>query len=257
MQDPKAQSDADARLLADLSALADGSLEPRRAEIVSELIAGSPELRERYEREQRAVAMLHELRGDHAPHSLRLAIDARRHQAPRRRGRLLYAGALAVTVSAVVAVLVLLLPGGSPGAPSVSQAASLASRGSTLSAPPLDPRQPAKLEQDVQEVYFPNWGWGGWHASGRRVDQFAGRLAVTVYYTKGARQIAYTILEAPPLGWPGARMTQLDGIHLQSFVLNGRLVVTWRRAGHTCILSGSAVTVPELAKLAGWDAPGL
>jgi hypothetical protein len=259
MQEPEAQPDPDAKLLAELSALADGSLDPKRAEIVSGLIACSPELRARYEREQRAVGVLHELRGDRAPHSLRLAIDARRRPATRRRGRLLYVGALAATVSAAVALLVLLLPGGSPGAPSVSQAAALAMRGPAVAPPVPDGANPAKLNRDVQEVYFPNWHGFRWEASGSRVDKIAGRLAVTVFYTnkQDSRQIAYTILAAPPLRWPGSRMLNLNGIELQSFVWNGRLVVTWRRAGHTCVLSGSGVSVAQLAKLAGWEAPGL
>jgi hypothetical protein len=259
MQEANAQPEPDARLLADISALADGSLDPQRAKIVSELIANSPELRERYEREQRAVSLLHELRDDRAPHALRLALDANRRAARPRRGRLLYGGALAVTVSAVVLALVLLLPGGSPGAPSVSQAAALALRGPAIAAPVPVHTNPAKLSQDVQEVYFPNWEWMKWEASGRRVDTLAGRPAVTVYYTntRTSREIAYTIVGAPPLRWPGSRTLNLSGIQLQSFVLNGRLVVTWRRAGHTCVLSGSGMTVAELAKLAGWKAPGL
>lgn len=257
MQEPETQPDADPRLLAELSALADGSLDPKRAEVVSELVSRSPELRERYEREQRAVAILNELRSDQAPHSLRLAIEAQRRPAPRRRGRLVYAGALAATV--VVAMVVLLLPGGSPGAPSVSQAADLALRGPVLEAPVPVRANPAKLSQDVEDVYFPNWTGLNWEASGLRTDTIAGYRAVTVYYTntQDSRQIAYTILSAPPLRWPNSRTRNLDGIHLQSFVRNGRLVVTWRRAGHTCVLSGPGMTVAQLAELASWEAPGL
>jgi hypothetical protein len=259
MQEPNAHPDLDARLLADLSALADGSLDPQRAEIVTEQIANSPELRERFEREQRAVSILHEVRDDRAPHSLRLAIDAHRRPQTTRRGRLFGASALAVTVSVVVAALVLLLPGGSPGGPSVSQAAALALRGSAVAPPAPVHTNPAKLAQDVQEVYFPNWEWMKWEASGRRIDTLAGRPAVTVYYTntQTSRQIAYTIVGSPPLRRPGSRTLNLNGIQLQSFVLNGRLVVTWRRAGHTCVLSGSGMTVAQLARLAGWQAPGL
>jgi hypothetical protein len=47
-------------------------------------------------------------------------------------------------------------------------------------------------------------------------------------------------------------MLHLSGVDLQSFALRGRLVVTWRKGGHTCILSGSGVPRAELAKLAGW-----
>jgi len=256
MQESKPQPDIDAGLLADLSALADGSLDPERAESVRELIVNSPELRERFEREERAVSILHELRDDRAPHSLRLAIDAQRRSAPRRRGRLLYGGALAVTVSAVVAFLVLLLPVGSPGAPSVSQAAALALRGATLPAPSV--HSAVKLNQDVQDVYFPNWqGSFGWKAAGKRVDHIGGHVAVTVYYKRWGHTIAYTILDAPPLRWNNSPIVNLDGIRLQSFVGHGRLVVTWRRGGQTCILSGTRLTVGELAQLASWKAPGL
>jgi hypothetical protein len=34
--------------------------------------------------------------------------------------------------------------------------------------------------------------------------------------------------------------------------VNSRLVVTWRRAGHTCVLSGMGVTADELEQLAVW-----
>jgi len=89
------------------------------------------------------------------------------------------------------------------------------------------------------------------------VSRVAGRLAVTVYYTKAGRQIAYTILGAPPLRWPGTRPHWISGTELQAFVLRGRLVVTWRRAGHTCVLSGSGVSAGQLLNLAAWKAPGL
>jgi hypothetical protein len=254
MREARNEPEADARLMRDISALADGSLDPKRAERVSELIASSSALRERYEGEQRALAMLRELREDRAPHSLRLAIDARR--APRRRARLLSAGALVATVAAAVVLLVLLLPGGSPGAPSISQAAALALRGATLPAPSV--HSAVKLNQDVQELYFPNWkGSFGWEAAGKRVDRIGGHVAVTVYYKRWGKTIAYTILDAPPLRWTNHPMLQLNGIRLQGFADHGRLVVTWRRGGHTCILSGAGATVAELAKLAGWEAPGL
>lgn len=258
MRERTPEDEPNAELLAELSALADGSIDPKRAPVVRELIAKSSDLTRRYERELQAVAALRELREDRAPLGLRLALDARQAPTPRRRTRVWPAGALAATVAAAVALLVLLLPGGSPGAPSVSQAAALALRGSDLRPPALDPVHRTKLMQDVQQVYFPNWGLIGWRASGRRVDRFAGRLAVTVYYTDTwlARRVAYTILETPALPWPTPRTTSLDGIELQSLLSHGRQVITWRRAGHTCVLSGEGMSVAELAKLARWEVPG-
>jgi hypothetical protein len=273
----RSEAEPDPRILAELSALADGSLAPERADEVLERIEASPGLAERYERERRAVGALRELRSDRAPASLRFAIEEHRLRAPARRervryggilglatagraGRILYGGTLAAATAVAVALLILLLPGGSPGAPSVSQAAALALTGPTGKAPAVDPRRHSLLRLDVQETYFPHWsGWFGWQAVGQRVDRLDGKLAVTVYYRfkRDGREIAYTILASPPLRRPDARAAQVDGISLQSFTMHGRLVVTWRRAGHTCILSGARTSTAELAKLAGWKADGL
>ena len=252
----KSEAEPDAKVLAELSAFADGTLDPGRADAVRELIATSPELHERYERELQAVEAMHELRADRAPATLRIAVDTRRQRAPRRRTRLLYAGAFGTTVAAVVALLVLLLPGGSPGAPTVSQAAALATRGAVLAAPA---EHGVKLNEDVQETYFPNWRQTfGWWASGKRVDRLGDRTAVTVYYSnEHSQRVAYTIVTSPPLHWTPAGMNQVNGIAMQRFVQHGRMNVTWRRDGHTCVLSASGVSATELARLASWEIPGL
>jgi hypothetical protein len=39
-------------------------------------------------------------------------------------------------------------------------------------------------------------------------------------------------------------------------MLNGRQVVTWRRAGHTCVLSAAGLPGTELQRLASADPPG-
>jgi hypothetical protein len=168
-----------------------------------------------------------------------------------------FTGALAGAVAAAVLALVL-LPAGTPGAPSVSQAAGIAVRGPAQAPPSADPRQPAKLGKDVQDVYFPNWSKSfGWEATGQRSDRLRGRLAVTVYYRWRGHTIAYTIVSAPALSQPSARVTSVNGTALRTLTINGRLVVTWRRAGHTCVLSGVGIPATELQKLAAWKAPGI
>jgi anti-sigma factor RsiW len=244
-------AEPDRRTLAELSALADGTLDPGRVPAVQELIADSPELSRRYERELRAVAALHAVRPERAPAQLRIRLSARRVDRRPRRRRLLYAGALGSAVAAAVAALVLLLPGGAPGSPSVSQAAALALRGAVMAAPATHPG--ANRNQDVQEIYFPDWSRAGWRAVGQRVDRFENRTAVTVYYEWKGKRVAYTILAAPALRRPTTRMRRLDGLGFQSLASGGRLIVTWRRAGHTCILSGSGVSTAELARLAAQD----
>jgi anti-sigma factor RsiW len=246
------------RELAELSALADGSLDPARREEVQARINASPELSALYERERRVVQLLQASNAEvRAPAALRARIDAERpSRAVRTRRRVVFGGSLAAGLAAVALALVLLLPGGAPGAPSVSQAASLAWLGSTAPPPPLDPDNPIKLGRNIQQVYFPNWRPFGWRASGQRTDRINGRNAATVYYRHG-EEIAYTIVASPTLEAPVAEVSVLKGTVLRTVRMDGRLVVTWQRDGHTCVLSGVGVPASTLQRLAAYEVPGL
>jgi hypothetical protein len=248
------------RELADLSALADGSLDPARREEVSARIAASPELSALYERERRVVEVLHEARStDRAPVGLRARIGAERpSRKVRSRRRFSYGGAVAAALAAVALALALILPSGSPGAPSVSQAADLAVRGAAVSAPTPDPDSPAKLNLRVNSVYFPNWSQRFRSpATGARSDHINGRLAVTVYYKWRGQALAYTIVGGPSLSTPSARVSMVDGTVFRTLSENGRTIVTWRRAGHTCVLSAKGVPTVVLHRLAAWEAPAV
>jgi anti-sigma factor RsiW len=243
------------RELADLSALADGSLDPARRADVEAHIAASPELSGLLEREQRVVEMTHEANSEtRAPAALRARIEAERPRASvRARRRTVYVGGLAGALAAVVLALVLILPAGTPGSPSVSQALALATRGPVAAAPVADPRAPEKLNARIEALYFPNWNRSlHWRAIGQRSDRIGGRLAVTVYYSLRGKRVAYTIVGAPVLNTPSARVRTLNGTEFRTLRLGGRLVVTWRRAGHTCVLSGAGVPASVLQRLAAW-----
>jgi hypothetical protein len=242
--------------LADLSALADGSLDPSRRQAVEDRIAGSLHLRARYEREQAAVEALQQAAAEPAPARLRMRLEAQRASrvaAPQRKTP--YA-VLAGTLAVAAAALALLLPGGTPGSPSVSQAAQLALRGPSGPAPPADPTDPRmKLAQRLQGLYFPNWSATlGWRPVGARSDRLGGRPAVTVYYQRQGMSVAYTIVGAPTLAQPSSPLTHLGGFALRALDLRGRTVVTWRRAGHTCVLSAVGVPTRVLERLADWPA---
>ena len=261
MDEPTDRAEPSPRLLAELSALADGTLGPEREAALRRRIAGSPELTKRYEREERAVAALATVRADRAPERLRARIEAERRT--RSRGPLprlgMAWGTAAVAALAVAAIaIVLLLPAGTPGGPSVSEAASLALRGPAMPAPlPSGSGPDVTLNRDVEDVYFPNWHHVfGWRASGQRVDRLDGRKAVTVYYARDHKRIAYTIVAVPALELPNADTHWLNGTKLQTFAMGERQVVTWRRAGHTCVLSGVGVSRAELWKLAASKVPG-
>jgi anti-sigma factor RsiW len=244
--------------LADIAKLADGTLDPARRDEVRARIEGSPALSAAYEREQRMVALLGEARAtDRAPAGLRAHIEAQRQSRPRARAqrrRFAYAGALSGALAALILALVLLLPGGTAGAPTLAQAAALSARGPAAGPPAPDPEQPrVQLNRNIEHVYFPNWAERlGWRAVGQRSDEVNGRHAVTVYYAWRGQRIAYTIVGAPALAQPSAPVTELGGVQLRTLTLDHRLVVTWRRAGHTCVLSATTVPAAELQKLAAW-----
>ncbi len=247
--------DVSAEQLRDLSALADGTLDPGRRADVEARIAGSAELSALYVREQRVVEMLHHAREtDRAPASLRARIEAQR---PKRnvtvRRRIGYGGALATALAAAALAIVLALPGGAPGAPSLSEAAAIASRGPSMPAPPADADQPGKLDTLFQGIYFPDWTNFHWRASGQRADTIKGRKATTVYYDWKGHRIAYTIVGAPALKIPNAQVRSLKGVELSTLTIGGRLVVTWTEANHTCVLSATGVPVEKLQKLAAWE----
>jgi hypothetical protein len=250
--------DIKARELRELSALADGTLSPERRDEVTARIAASPELTALYERERHVVDLLHDAATQvRAPAGLRARIEAER---PKRsvaaRRRVGYGGALAAALAAVVLALVLVLPGGSPGSPSVSQAAGLAMLGPAMPPPVVNPQSPSKLSTNVDDIYFPNWARRfGWQPSGQRTDTINGRHAVTVYYDWHGRRLAYTIVGAPALKAPSALVTVRHGEEYRTLSVDGRLVVTWRRGDHTCVLSGAGVPAAELQKLAAWEAP--
>ncbi|MFL5822023.1 MAG: hypothetical protein ACJ764_01120 [Solirubrobacteraceae bacterium] len=245
--------------LADLVALADDSIAPERRAAVEAWIASSPDLQESYRRERAAVELVHAARTvDRAPEPLRRRIEQQRQARQRRaRRRSLSLGVtLAGAVAAVAVALALILPAGTPGTPPVAEAAALATHGPTQPAPALDPRDPqGRLDQAVQDVYFPNWGHRlGWRAVGQRQDVLDGRFAITVYYGSGGRQLAYTIVATPALPQPHVAGTMRNGFDLRTLRLHGRTIVTWQRAGHTCVISASGVPLSVLQKLASYRA---
>lgn len=199
-----------------------------------------------------------------APLALRERIEADRARAHQRGGsrrsrgllgKLVPAGGV---VAAVVVALVLVLGGSS--APSVLATASLAARGPVLPAPAEDASNGAVLKASMEGVPFPYWGESfQWEAVGARDDKIADRSAKTVYYDnpKGARA-AYTILGGDKIDPPSnARKLANHGIELWISQDHGRRIVTWTRAGHTCVLS-APLTVPQqkLLELASWKGKG-
>jgi anti-sigma factor RsiW len=240
----------------ELAALADGSLGDDRSDAIEAHVSGSPELRSRLDEQRRAVELIDAAAVDvEAPAGLRRRVEAERR--PRRAPSRPLALAAGFAVAAAAAlVLVLTLPRG-VGGPDFAEAATLGTQSAAGAAPQPLAGEPKLLDAAVENVPFPNWAQEfGWRATGVRTDRIGGRDAVTVFYEKNGRRIAYTIVSGEGLDVPSdAEPATRDGIDLHSLELAGRQVVTWERLGRTCILSGE-LDRPTLLKLAAWKGKG-
>lgn len=193
---------------------------------------------------------------DRAPAALRERIDRERVRARPvvRRRRRVFAGGLTAALAAAAVALALALPAGTPGSPSVSEAASLALRGPAAPPPVLRPGK-GRLGASVNEVYFPDWQAIGWHAAGQRHDRLADHTAVTVYYHRGGAWVAYTILGVPSLPEPSGPAITARGLSVRALAVHGRTVVSWRRGQDTCVLSSADLSAHQLAALAATEPP--
>jgi hypothetical protein len=218
-------------------------------------VAQSPELQAVVAEQRRVRAAIDAAAGP-APAPLRTRVEGALRPQRGRRARIVLMGALATTAAALA--LVVLLVGGTPAGPSLSQAASLGAMPATAPAPEGYDATPELLNVAIGGVRFPAWHEAfGWRAAGTRSDRVAGRAATTVFYEKGGRSIGYTIVAGAPLDVPaGARRATHRGLALHTLAADGRTIVTWERMGHTCILSGADVPAARMIELAGWTAGG-
>ncbi len=238
------------RLHRGLAALADGS---RDAPDLRRRIAAEPELQALLDEQRRAVALTRAA-APVAPARLRAALDAApQPAAAARRPRRPVAG-LAVAAAGVLALTVVaVLPG--TAAPSVTAVAALAGRGPAGPPPAVDPTHRDTLRSQVDGVRYPYWQDAfGLTGSGTRSDRIDGRPALTVYYAGAAgATVGYTIVGGAPLPEPADASVQIrNGTRYLELTGAGRTIVTWRRAGHTCVVSATGVPAATLWRLAEW-----
>ncbi len=220
---------------------------------------------------QTAIARMRTLESVRAPDSLHRAIEQMIGEAEARprtrfarpragsssrsrrpsslRPRLAAGGALVAAAAAVVAIV---LGSGEQSAPTVLQAARVALAPATLPAPAESSRDQDKLDASVEGLAYPYWGGRrGWPAAGARRDQLGGRSITTVFYaTSSGSRIGYTIIAGPPLTEPSAGAVLVRrGTRFRVLHSGKASVVTWREAGHTCILAARGVPARAMLRL--------
>ncbi|HTR88731.1 MAG TPA: hypothetical protein VMG62_01315 [Solirubrobacteraceae bacterium] len=170
--------------------------------------------------------------------------------------------AVALAVAAGVAVALLTGPahtgGGSHRLLGAEEASAFTREAATAPAPGESPSHAGTLDAAVEGVSFPSWAERyGWRASGQRRDTLDGHGVITVFYTgpHGGR-IGYAIVAGPAPGddekAPEGSLEWRAGVAYGVLREHGEPVVTWRREGHMCVLSGRHVSTATLLDLAAW-----
>ncbi|TMK97969.1 MAG: hypothetical protein E6G34_09850 [Actinobacteria bacterium] len=166
------------------------------------------------------------------------------------RGPLAAAGAAAVAAGAVAAIVALSTgPGRSL---SLQSASALTLRPATAAAPRESKSNRDELAASVQGVSFPYWAERvGWRSVGARSDRLDGRAVRTVFYSndRGAR-IGYAIFAGSPPRVSGGVTRLHRGLHFRLLNRDGVAVVSWRRGGHLCVMSGIGISAQALMRLA-------
>jgi anti-sigma factor RsiW len=254
-----AASNLSTQEMAELAALADGTLPPERRGPLEARIAASPELRDLLARQQRAVAATRVAATESVPASLRTSVERTTggRAAGRRRPRFVPVLAFGGALAAATAIVLALFLTGAPEGPSVADAARLAASPPTGPAPSRLDGSKSKLAVRVDGVVFPDLTRAyGWKPAGVSRDEVDGRAATAVYYEKGGRRIGYVVLAGSAIPRPsGAQAMNRRGVRYEALDVDGRSTVTWQRLGHTCVLTG-ATSRAELLRLASWRAGG-
>jgi hypothetical protein len=192
-----------------------------------------------------------------APPALRHRLEHQRQAGVpvRRRRRLAFGGLLAGATAMALVVALLVAPGGTPGAPTIVEAARVGALPPEAPPPPRARDRPRELAVAAAGIAFPAWQTFGWSPAGVRRDDIEGREVTTVTYRTAARaSVAYSIVDGEALKKPeGASTRNVEGISVTTHRAGGRWIVTWVRDGHTCIITAPA-TVPldKLVALPAW-----
>jgi hypothetical protein len=199
-----------------------------------------------------------------APAALHARVEAehaaRRRPRERRFPALGLAGAAVSFACATILVLALGLIGGdqrTEGA-TLSRAAAVALRSTAGPAPAEDEGNHVLIDAGIDGLRFPYWDDEfGLEATAVRVDPVSERGAMTVEYRGMGQRVGYTIVAGPALKLPrDAVMVRRGKLVLAVVHQHGAVVVTWRRADHTCVLASRDAGVSRLVRLAAWTGNG-
>ena len=89
-----------------------------------------------------------------------------------------------------------------------------------------------------------------WSPTGSRVDTIGSHTVATTSFERGGRVLAVSVLSGGPVREPGHVVASPSGVRIHEIGLAGRSILSWRRGGHTVVLSSVAVPEAWLLSLA-------
>lgn len=249
-------SDSD---LADIAALADGSLPGERVDEVRARVAASAELTAELQRQRRATTLVAAAqRRTRAPAELRARVGAERmRRRPFIAGRRIGLATGGIAVAAVALVIALLvIPSGVTGERLLAEAA--ATHAKPVEGPAPQPLTPTLLDKEAFGVAFPDWrSEFQWEAVGVRADRVQGRDVITVSDRKDDATVGYSVISGDPVDVPeSVRTVDRDGVPVHLFRDGDRTIAVFERGGRTCVMSAVGVPDETLVKLAAWQGDG-
>jgi anti-sigma factor RsiW len=236
--------------LAQLLALADGTLPPERRAAVEERVTRSPRATEMLRAQRRAVAAIQAFSPPAPPG---LALRLRAPVAPRRPALSRAGPAFAAACVALALAVTLTADRGL----TVAWLAQLSERPATQPAGGEGARA-GLLRRSFAGVTFPDWEESqDWRVIGARRDTVDGRATDTVYYRRTHHTVGYTVLSGPSLGLPKrGRRVERDAVAVQLYRDGPATIAVFERGGRTCVLAGVVHRPETLVRLAAWRADG-
>jgi hypothetical protein len=104
--------------------------------------------------------------------------------------------------------------------------------------------------QVVAGMRTPDLGGFRWSPKGARVDVVGTHTVATVFFERGGRVIAASVVSGEPIREPGPVVATPAGVRVHRISLAGRTILSWRRGGRTVVMSSVAVPEPWLVALA-------
>jgi hypothetical protein len=162
-------------------------------------------------------------------------LDSARDPVPRdprrtRIGRIL--GAIVIVVAIIVAV-VFGLTAGVPDSQVVAHVAALHDLPATRPSPGPG--------QEVGGMRTPDLQYYRWTPQGARLDVVGTHSVATAFFSRGGRLLAVSVISGGPVSEPGPVVITPGGVPVHKTVIDTRTVLSWRRGGHTMVMSSIAV----------------